>query len=93
MAGTYGGQVLDLEAEGQWMDLQALEHVHRHRTGVLTRVAVRMEALSVGERGCAALPMLDHYMENIGLTLQIQNGILDVVGDTAILGKRQGVDQ
>ncbi|HBZ8769211.1 TPA: polyprenyl synthetase family protein, partial [Klebsiella pneumoniae] len=41
----------------------------------------------------AALPALDRYAENIGLAFQVQDDILDVVGDTATLGKRQGADQ
>jgi farnesyl diphosphate synthase len=43
--------------------------------------------------GRAALPALDRYAENIGLAFQVQDDILDVVGDTATLGKRQGADQ
>ena len=72
---------------------QALERIHRHKTGALIRAAVRMGALSAGERGRAALPALDRYAENIGLAFQVQDDILDVVGDTATLGKRQGADQ
>ncbi len=33
VAGMCGGQALDLEAEGQQVDLQALERIHRHKTG------------------------------------------------------------
>mgnify|MGYP000907339965 CR=1 FL=1 len=93
VAGMCGGQALDLQAEGQQVDLQALERIHRHKTGALIRAAVRMGALSAGERGRAALPALDRYAENIGLAFQVQDDILDVVGDTATLGKRQGADQ
>ncbi|STV20721.1 octaprenyl-diphosphate synthase [Klebsiella pneumoniae] len=93
VAGMCGGQALDLQAEGQQVDLQALERIHRHKTGALIRAAVRMGALSAGERGRAVLPALDRYAENIGLAFQVQDDILDVVGDTATLGKRQGADQ
>ena len=86
------GGALDLQAEGQQVDLQALERIHRHKTGALIRAAVRMGALSAGERGRAALPALDRYAENIGLAFR-SDDILDVVGDTATLGKRQGADQ
>ncbi|QGN36874.1 (2E,6E)-farnesyl diphosphate synthase [Klebsiella oxytoca] len=93
IAGMCGGQALDLEAEGHQVDLQALERIHRHKTGALIRAAVRMGALSAGEAGRSALPVLDRYAENIGLAFQVQDDILDVVGDTATLGKRQGADQ
>lgn len=93
VAGMCGGQALDLEAEGKQVDLQALERIHRHKTGALIRAAVRLGALSAGERGRQALPALDRFAENIGLAFRVQDDILDVVGDTATLGKRQGADQ
>ncbi|WP_274873686.1 polyprenyl synthetase family protein, partial [Serratia marcescens] len=37
VAGMCGGQSLDLEAEGKRVDLQALEQIHRHKTGALIR--------------------------------------------------------
>ena len=92
-AGMCGGQALDLAAEGQQVDLAALERIHRHKTGALIRAAVRMGALSAGNSGHQWLPVLDKYAESIGLAFQVQDDILDVVGDTATLGKRQGADQ
>jgi len=93
VAGMCGGQALDLAAEGEQVSLQALEQIHRHKTGALILAAVRMGALSAGDRGREALPYLDRYAQNIGLAFQVQDDILDVVGDTATLGKRQGADQ
>ncbi len=72
VAGMCGGRALDLQAEGQQVDLQALERIHRHKTGALIRAAVRMGALSAGERGRAALPALDRYAENIGLAFRVR---------------------
>ena len=92
-AGMCGGQALDLEAEGRQVNLEQLERIHRHKTGALIRSAVRLGALSAGEQGRKALPVLDRYAESIGLAFQVQDDILDVVGDTATLGKRQGADQ
>ncbi|HKM95344.1 MAG TPA: (2E,6E)-farnesyl diphosphate synthase [Buttiauxella sp.] len=93
VAGMCGGQALDLEAEGKQVDLQSLERIHRHKTGALIRAAVRLGALSAGDAGRNALPLLDHYADSIGLAFQVQDDILDVIGDTATLGKRQGADQ
>ncbi|WP_338561618.1 (2E,6E)-farnesyl diphosphate synthase [Erwinia sp. E_sp_B04_7] len=93
VAGMCGGQALDLAAEGQQVNLAALEQIHRHKTGALIRSAVRLGALAAGEQGRAALPALDRYASAIGLAFQVQDDILDVVGDTAIIGKRQGADQ
>lgn len=93
VAGMCGGQALDLAAEGEQVSLTELEQIHRHKTGALIRAAVRMGALSAGDKGREALPLLDRYAECIGLAFQVQDDILDVVGDTATLGKRQGADQ
>ncbi|MCG8707136.1 (2E,6E)-farnesyl diphosphate synthase [Brenneria sp. 4F2] len=93
VAGMCGGQALDLAAEGHQVDLAALEQIHRHKTGALIRAAVRLGALTAGEPGRAALPYLDRYANAIGLAFQVQDDILDVVGDSATTGKRQGADQ
>ena len=87
------GQALDLAAEGQAVTLAALENIHRHKTGDIIRAAVRLGALAAGEPGKQALPPLERYAAAIGLAFQVQDDILDVVGDTATLGKRQGADQ
>lgn len=92
-SGMCGGQALDLAAEGQQVILDALEKIHRHKTGALIRAAVRMGALAAGNTGRAVLPILDTYAQAIGLAFQVQDDILDVIGDTATLGKRQGADQ
>lgn len=93
VAGMCGGQALDLAAEGKQVDLTALEQIHRHKTGALIRTAVRLGALSAGTAGRAALLHLDRYANAIGLAFQVQDDILDIVGDSATTGKRQGADQ
>ncbi|PHM27915.1 (2E,6E)-farnesyl diphosphate synthase [Xenorhabdus budapestensis] len=93
IAGMCGGQSLDLEAEGKQIDLAALEQIHRHKTGALIRCAVRLGAYGAGTRGHEALPWLDQYAQAIGLAFQVHDDILDVIGDTKIIGKRQGNDQ
>ncbi|MCL2893408.1 (2E,6E)-farnesyl diphosphate synthase [Brenneria tiliae] len=93
VAGMCGGQALDLAAEGHQVDLAALEQIHRHKTGALIRAAIRLGALAAGDTGRAALPYLDRYADAIGLAFQVQDDILDVVGDSATTGKRQGADQ
>lgn len=92
LAGMCGGQALDLEAEGQQVDLESLERIHQHKTGALIRAAIRLGAYAAGSKGYAILPMLDRYAASIGLAFQVQDDILDVVGDSAVTGKRQGAD-
>lgn len=62
-----GGQALDLDAEGHQVELDALERIHRHKTGALIRAAVRLGALSAGDKGRECLAILDKYAESIGL--------------------------
>lgn len=93
VAGMCGGQSLDLAAEGKQIDLQTLEQIHRHKTGALIRAAVRLGALAAGEPGRAALPALERYAAAIGLAFQVQDDILDVIGETEKIGKHQGSDQ
>ncbi len=93
LAGMCGGQALDLDAEDKSIDLVALEKIHLHKTGALIRAAVRLGALSAGQKGHDVLPALDKYAHSIGLAFQVQDDILDVIGNTEETGKRQGSDQ
>ncbi|KLU16885.1 MULTISPECIES: (2E,6E)-farnesyl diphosphate synthase [Xenorhabdus] len=92
-AGMCGGQSLDLAAEGKQIDLASLEQIHQHKTGALIRSAVRLGAYSAGQRGREVLPLLEQYAQAIGLAFQVHDDILDVIGNTEIIGKRQGNDQ
>jgi farnesyl diphosphate synthase len=89
--GMAGGQVLDMAAENQELDLPQLEIIHIHKTGALIRAAVNMACLA---GRCDPLPQrqLDHYAKCVGLAFQIRDDILDIEGQTEILGKTQGKD-
>jgi farnesyl diphosphate synthase len=87
------GQALDLGAENRLISLQDLETIHRNKTGALMRCAIRLGALAAGEKGLQVLPQLDKYADAVGLAFQVQDDILDVIGDTETLGKPQGSDQ
>ncbi|HEX4937876.1 MAG TPA: farnesyl diphosphate synthase [Candidatus Kapabacteria bacterium] len=90
--GMAGGQALDLMGEGKTLSLEQLETIHAHKTGSLIRASVRMGALTVPGVTTAQLDALDRYAGAIGLAFQVHDDILDVVGDTAVLGKQQGAD-
>ncbi|WP_068829077.1 (2E,6E)-farnesyl diphosphate synthase [Pseudomonas sp. BMS12] len=92
-AGMVGGQAIDLESVGKQIDQQALETMHRHKTGALIEASVHLGALASGNADEAALRSLQHYAQAIGLAFQVQDDILDVESDTATLGKTQGKDQ
>lgn len=90
--GMAGGQALDLDAEGKSLSLEQLETIHRLKTGHLIRAAVKMGALTA-QPDPRILDALDRYADAVGLAFQVHDDILDVIGDTAILGKKQGADE
>ncbi len=91
--GMVGGQAIDLAAVGRELTLAELENMHIHKTGALIRASVLLGALSRPEVEPAALERLDRYAKCVGLAFQIRDDILDVIGDTATLGKTQGTDR
>lgn len=92
-AGMVGGQAIDLGSVGQTLDQNALEIMHRHKTGALIEASVQLGALASGQADDHALKALHSYARAIGLAFQVQDDILDVESDTATLGKTQGKDE
>jgi geranylgeranyl diphosphate synthase type II len=89
--GMVGGQVADIEAEGQDIDLATLEAVHRWKTGKLIRASVRIGSIVGGARD-EQLDALTGYAEDIGLAFQIADDVLNVVGSREELGKDANTD-
>ena len=90
--GMAGGQALDLAAVGKHLTPQQLEQMHVHKTGALIRASVRLGALASGCEDKALLDALDRYGHSIGLAFQIRDDILDIEGDSAMIGKTAGKD-
>lgn len=91
-AGMVGGQAIDLGSVGLKLDRDALELMHRHKTGALIEASVQLGALASGHADADNLASLSQYARAIGLAFQVQDDILDVESDTATLGKHQGAD-
>ncbi|MEN8181249.1 MAG: (2E,6E)-farnesyl diphosphate synthase [Myxococcota bacterium] len=91
--GMAGGQAMDLDAVGQRLNLTELENLHIHKTGALICASVRLGSLLNPQLEKTRRHALVHYAKCVGLAFQIQDDILDVEGDTEILGKTQGKDQ
>ena len=91
--GMAGGQAIDLESEGKQLTLAELENMHAKKTGALILASIRMGAMSNPEAEPEQLKALDEYGRKIGLAFQIQDDILDEVGETEKLGKPQGSDR
>ncbi len=90
--GMVGGQAIDLAAEGQLLTETELETMHSHKTGALIRSSVLLAAACDDAVDAATLAGLDRFACCLGLAFQVQDDILDVISDTATLGKQQGAD-
>ncbi|MFM6987939.1 MAG: polyprenyl synthetase family protein [Arenimonas sp.] len=89
--GMCGGQQLDMDANGQGLDLDALRQVHALKTGALIKAAIRMPAELAGA-DAATLADLSAFADDLGLAFQIRDDILDVEASTEQLGKSAGKD-
>ncbi len=89
--GMVGGQVLDIQAENKDIDLATLQSIHKHKTGMLIRAAVRMGALTAGATP-RQLENMTAYAEDIGLAFQIADDVLNVTGTREELGKNPNTD-
>lgn len=90
--GMIGGQVLDIQSEDEDVDLKALQKIHRHKTGDLIAFSVRTGA-KLGGASPDTLQALTDFAYSLGLAFQIQDDILDVIGDQEVIGKPVGSDE
>jgi farnesyl diphosphate synthase len=91
LRGMAAGQAIDLAATGSTLAIDALEAMHRLKTGALIRASVELGALAGGAGG-DAVEALDRYAAATGLAFQVIDDILDVEGSSASLGKTAGKD-
>ncbi|MCD4814426.1 polyprenyl synthetase family protein [bacterium] len=92
MAGMVGGQMADIDAEGQDINLPMLQYIHTHKTGQLIQAALKIGGC-LAKASSEKMKALSVYGETIGLAFQISDDVLNVIGEMRDLGKSVGTDE
>lgn len=90
--GMIGGQVAELAGADREVDEAYLKYVNARKTGALITASVMAGAV-IGGADEAEVKQFEDYGHKLGLAFQIQDDILDVVGDEAVFGKPIGSDR
>jgi farnesyl diphosphate synthase len=90
--GMAGGQAIDLAVQGMRLDIAQVEDMHARKTGAVIRASVLMAAECAPPMDPSLYAALTRFATALGLAFQIQDDLLDVTGDTLILGKATGAD-
>ncbi|MCG6946081.1 MAG: polyprenyl synthetase family protein [Deltaproteobacteria bacterium] len=90
--GMVGGQVVDMLSQNKPADLETVQQMHKRKTAALIAAATESGALA-GRGSEAQVAALARYGRAIGLAFQIADDILDIEGDTELLGKTTGADE
>jgi geranylgeranyl pyrophosphate synthase len=90
--GMTGGQSIDLAAEGRTLRVDELEHMYSLKTGALIHAAIISPCLLREDIDDGIAAALDAFGRAIGVAFQIKDDILDVEGETDVIGKPTGSD-
>lgn len=90
--GMLGGQVVDVESEGQPLEREKLDFIYDLKTGALIEASMLVGAVLAGASEEEQQVILQ-VAKDVGLAFQIQDDILDVTSDIETLGKPIGSDE
>jgi farnesyl diphosphate synthase len=91
--GMAGGQAIDLASVGLALTEEQLRQMHRLKTGALLLCSVQMGAVCAGHPDERIAAALNTFGQALGLAFQVVDDILDVISDSATLGKTAGKDE
>lgn len=91
--GMIAGQMLDLQTDKspELSSEEIVKHIEEMKTGCLIAYAVQAGAI-IGNASSEEYTALTTYVRKIGIAFQISDDILDVIGDSALMGKTLGKD-
>jgi farnesyl diphosphate synthase len=87
LSGMGGGQMLDLAAEGETLDLPAITRLQQLKTGALIEYSVEAACI-LARQPVEARTSCRGYARNIGLAFQIADDLIDHSGDESTAGKK-----
>ncbi|MBQ4265721.1 MAG: polyprenyl synthetase family protein [Clostridia bacterium] len=91
VSGMIAGQSLDLSSEHMEPDADRLLYIHTHKTADLL-TAPLVAAAHIAGASEEQLAALRRFGYCVGIAFQIDDDLLDVEGDAAVLGKQTGMD-
>ena len=91
LSGMIDGQIRDISAERKKINLKELENLHLLKTGALIEASIVISAI-LASANKKQIDALKKYAKNIGLAFQITDDILDIEGDSKVMGKSVGSD-
>ncbi|AKA70193.1 polyprenyl synthetase family protein [Clostridium scatologenes] len=89
--GMVGGQTVDILSENTKIPIDQLYYMHSKKTGAVIKASIIAGAV-LGEAPKRDIENLDYYGQKLGLAFQIKDDILDIVGNTEVLGKKAKSD-
>lgn len=89
--GMVGGQTVDILSESIKIPIDQLYYMHSKKTGALIKASILAGAI-LAKAPETDIKNLDYYGQKLGLAFQIKDDILDIVGDTEVLGKKAKSD-
>jgi farnesyl diphosphate synthase len=89
--GMVGGQAIDCASVGHALSVEALQRMHRMKTGAMLEASVLLGGVVAGASSTVRAG-LESYAAAMGLAFQVVDDILDVTADSATLGKTAGKD-
>lgn len=84
--GMIGGQTVDVMNDGKPITEEMLDFIFRLKTGALLEASLMMGAILAGANA-QDVQRMEEIGRCVGMAFQIQDDILDVIGDEKVLGK------